>query len=200
MVMKHKNWGGVLMMGGRGQRMGGRDKSALTLKDATFRDIALKRLENSFDHVAISVGQSEIDAPNSEQLTDITIDGISIGPAGGLLAAFAWAKNLGLSGIVTLPVDTPILPTAICELLCASGKACYGQHSEQAHWLHAAWPLSDFEIIKHQVLTQQIHSVRGLHLAINSHPVVMNDRTNGSFMNINTVDDYEALKAVQTHD
>ncbi|MEP6343618.1 MAG: NTP transferase domain-containing protein [Maricaulaceae bacterium] len=198
--MMHKNWGGVLMMGGRGQRMGGRDKSALTLKDSTFRDIALNRLENSFDHVAISVGQSEIDAPNSEQFTDITIDGKSIGPAGGLLAAFAWAENLGLSGIVTLPVDTPILPTTICDMLCVSGKACYGQHSEQAHWLHAAWPLPDFENIKHHILTHKIHSVRGLHSAINSHPVLINDKTSGSFMNINTVDDYKSLKTVPTRD
>lgn len=39
------------------------------------------------------------------------------GPAGGILTALAWARDLGLSGVVVLACDLPLVPGPLIDLL-----------------------------------------------------------------------------------
>ena len=139
-VSKIKNWSAVLVMGGKGQRMGGVDKGELVLHDQSFQDIALNFLAQHFDQIAISVGQEKRPDSAYPQLLDKQINGQSIGPIGGVLAGLDWANNLGLEGVVTVAVDTPILPDDLGLRLCESGGSAYASNQGQGHWLHAAWP------------------------------------------------------------
>ena len=101
---------------------------------------------------------------------------------------------MGLDGIVTLPVDTPILPDDICVTLCASGQPSYAQQETQNHWLHATWPRSVFSDLKKEILENKIYSLRGLHRAIGSTSVLFEKTKKGDFENINTPQDLEALE------
>lgn len=180
-------------MGGRGQRMGGVDKSTLKFNGQSFRDVAMSSLTHTFHNVAISTGPQNNPDIQCTQFTDLEVHGEFIGPSGGLLAALKWAESLGLEGIVTLPVDTPILPDNLCETLCASGQACYAQQNEQPHWLHAAWPLSKLSVLRRSVLEKQIYSLRGLHAAIGSTPVIFETLRDEDFVNINRIQALENL-------
>lgn len=192
----HDNWGGVLIMGGQGQRMGGVDKSSLKYKGQSFRDVVLSHLSHNFHNVAVSTGPQSNPNINYTQFKDIDVNGDFIGPAGGLLAALDWAKHMGLEGIVTLPVDTPILPENICERLCASGQPCFAQHANESHWLHAAWPVSEISALSTHILEKQTYSLRGLHRAIRSIPVIFETPRKEDFKNINTLQDLESLEAL----
>ena len=79
-VSKIENWGAVLVMGGKGQRMGGVDKGQLVLHDQSFQDIALNFLAQRFDQIAISVGQEKRPDSTYPQLLDKQIHGQLVGP------------------------------------------------------------------------------------------------------------------------
>jgi len=192
-ISKIANWGAVLLMGGKGQRMGGRDKSRLVLNGQSFQEIALAFVTDHFDHIAISVGPKEIPERGFPQLIDRQMEGQSIGPAGGLLAALDWARGLGLEGFLTLPVDTPILPDDIAARLCDSGSSAYASHQNQNHWLHAAWRVSDYEKIETAVIRDDVYSLYRLHKIIGSEPIEFADGTPGNFQNINSPEDYQAI-------
>ena len=190
----HKNWGGILMMGGRAQRMGRLDKGTLQLRGRSFKKITISRLETTCHKVAVSTGSKPNTDINGVQFTDVTIQGDLIGPVGGLLSALEWADSLGLRGILTLPVDTPILPDNLCEALLASGGPSYASHGSQSHWLHAVWPLSFAADIRRHVFENQVFSLHRLHRIIGSTPVKFPIGNDGAFKNINTANDLEALQ------
>lgn len=187
------NWGAVLLMGGKGQRMGGRDKSQLVLDGQSFQEIALSYVTDHFDNIAISVGPTEIPECGFAQLIDRQVKGQSIGPAGGLLAGLEWAKNLGLEGFLTLPVDTPILPNDIAPRLCEVGISAFASHQNQNHWLHAAWRVADYNTIEAAVIQDAVYSLYRLHKIIGSEAVAFADGTPGNFQNINSPEDYQAI-------
>lgn len=184
-------------MGGRARRMGNVDKGTLVWNGRTFCNIALARLEKSFELVALSTGPSKRPQSPTAQFTDIEIKGGFVGPVGGLLAALDWADREGLSGIVTLPIDTPILPSDICERLCESGETSYAHYDGQPHWLHAAWPLSARTDIKRNILDAEIYSLHGLHKAVRSRAIEFEFEAVGAFKNINTKADLEQLSRVK---
>lgn len=173
--------------------MGGIDKSSLNYNGQSFLDIAMLRLRLSFQNIAVSTGPESNPHIPYAQVKDIEVNGKPIGPAGGLLAALDWAVHGGLEGIVTLPVDTPILPKNICERLCASRQPCFAQHANQSHWLHAAWPVSMLSVLRTHILGKQTYSLRGLHRAIGSMPVIFETARKEDFKNINTPQDLGSL-------
>ena len=196
MIDKIENWGAVLVMGGKGQRMGGVDKGQLVLHDQSFQDIALNFLAQRFDQIAISVGQEKRPDSAYPQLLDKQINDQSIGPIGGVLAGLDWANNLGLEGVVTIAVDTPILPDDLGLRLCESGGSAYASNQGQGHWLHAAWPVSIYKTLQAVVFKDGIYSLYRLHERLESKAVIFQDQKPGCFQNVNTQKDFEAVRAV----
>ena len=196
MIDKIENWGAVLVMGGKGQRMGGVDKGQLLIGDQSFQDIALNFLAQRFDQIAISVGQEKRPDSAYSQLLDKQINGQSVGPIGGVLAGLDWANNLGLEGVVTIAIDTPILPDDLAQRLCESGSSAYASDQGQGHWLHAAWPVSIYKTLQAVVFKDGIYSLYRLHERLESKAVIFQNQKPGCFQNVNTQKDFEAVKAV----
>ena len=196
MIDKIENWGAVLVMGGKGQRMGGVDKGQLLIGDQSFQDIALNFLAQRFDQIAISVGQEKRPDSAYSQLLDKQINGQSVGPIGGVLAGLDWANNLGLEGVVTIAVDTPILPDDLGLRLCESGGSAYASNQGQGHWLHAAWLVSIYKTLQAVVFKDGIYSLYRLHERLESKAVIFQNQKPGCFQNVNTQKDFEAVKAV----
>ena len=198
-----KIWGGVILEGGKARRLGGRNKGQIKLGTQTLQEIALSRLVPNLPVIALSVGTiicAEIAAESSySQLADKTIDGLPIGPAGGLLAALDWAASLNLAGVVTLPVDTPILPENLyADLITKEGPA-YATHGGDNHWLHAAWPISVKSKIEAAVLQNQIYALHRLHKLIKSQPVDFPQAAEAAFFNINSPEDLHIANAHLGH-
>lgn len=174
--------------------MGGTDKAALRLGKLSLLDIALSNLALSMESIALCSGCIDVAAFNLPQLTDHKVDGSLIGPAGALLAALEWAESERLAGIITLPVDTPILPEKFCEHLVAAGGSAYAWHNARDHWMHAAWSVKDAPSIKASILKDKNYALHRIHAAIQSQPVKFGQVKKGAFHNINTPDDLAAAR------
>lgn len=102
----------VILSGGRGQRMDGEDKGWLELKDETFIEHALKRLQQQTDNIMISANRS---LPRYQQLgikviTDQHAD--FPGPLAGIYAALTVMET---DWLLTIPCDTPLFPENLLE-------------------------------------------------------------------------------------
>ncbi|HEY4343319.1 MAG TPA: molybdenum cofactor guanylyltransferase MobA [Parvibaculum sp.] len=107
----------VILAGGRSRRMGVADKCLLPLGGRTILDHVLDAVRPHASAILI----------NSNSDTDLfsrfgcpvradTIPGHP-GPLAGLLTGMRWAQALGASHLVTVPGDTPFLPSDLIEKL-----------------------------------------------------------------------------------
>lgn len=169
--------------------MGGIDKAALRLGERNLLEIAVSNLAHSLDIIALCIGRVHVANSILPQINDYEVDGATIGPAGALLAALDWAESESLAGIITLPVDTPIMPEDCCEQLVATGGSTYSRHKQRDHWLHAAWPIETVPMVRSTVLKDKTYALHRIHNAIGSQSVEFGEAASGAFHNINTPDD-----------
>ncbi len=130
---------GVILAGGRGRRMGGREKFALTLAGERLVDIAARRLA---PQVGTIVAASNRDVGGGLAWCADIFAG-SMGPLAGLHAACVWAiKNLPEArAIASVPVDCPFFPLDLVSRLDAAGPPCFASDSERGHPIFGLWPL-----------------------------------------------------------
>lgn len=105
---------GVVMLGGASSRMGS-DKSELSVGGQTLTQIAFDTLEKAgLKNVLISSGDK------SHGIQD-QVSGK--GPLGGMHAVMKQASSTAASGFIFLPVDMPLVTTALIKVLADSGFA-----------------------------------------------------------------------------
>ena len=134
---------GVILAGGAGRRMGGRDKALLMLGGQTLLGHAQSRLAPQVERIALSAnGDPARFAPDSVVLPD---DG-SHGPLSGILAALDWAAPLGATSVVSIAVDTPFFPPDLVPHLCLAAERSSGGVAVAAsdgidHPTFSIWPV-----------------------------------------------------------
>ncbi len=102
--------GGFVLAGGASSRMG-QDKSALKLHGQSLLDIAVQKVRNVCEDVAVLCGP---DPARAQGLAEAVMDlHAECGPVGGIEAALVHTK---FDWSLFLPVDTPLVPE---ELLSA---------------------------------------------------------------------------------
>ena len=110
---------GVILAGGRGTRMGGRDKAMVSLGGETLLQRAVDRLAPQVSALAVNT--------NSGLATDLTQLADSVtghaGPLAGILAALDWAAAMGARHVVTVPVDVPFFPCDLVPRLLLAGES-----------------------------------------------------------------------------
>jgi molybdopterin-guanine dinucleotide biosynthesis protein A len=114
---------GIVLAGGRGRRLGGRDKAFVTLAGHPLIARAIARLRPQVAAVAINAnGDPSRFAPFSlPVLADPMPD--FAGPLAGVLAGLEWARGLGAERLATVAVDTPFFPSDLVARLAAAGDA-----------------------------------------------------------------------------
>ncbi|MCZ8234133.1 MAG: molybdenum cofactor guanylyltransferase MobA [Inhella sp.] len=135
---------GVVLAGGRGQRMGGADKGLLPWGDAAMVDAVLARLGPQVDALAIVANRNpEAYAQRGHPVWSDDQPQAFEGPLAGWRAALAWAQAWGAEWVQFSACDTPHLPTDLCLRLrhaLGTAPAAYPQHNlgpEPAHALVA---------------------------------------------------------------
>jgi molybdenum cofactor guanylyltransferase len=115
---------GVILAGGQGRRMGGRDKGLLRLGGETLTARAIRRLRHQVDGLAINAnGDAARFAGHALPVLADSIGGFA-GPLAGVLAGLDWAAGTGATHIVTVAVDTPFFPSdLVARLRDAATKA-----------------------------------------------------------------------------
>lgn len=101
---------GVILAGGLSRRMGGGDKSLLTLGDKPLLTHVIERLSPQVGAMALNAnGNTARFADFDLPVIRDSIDGFA-GPLAGVLAGMDWASEQGVDYIVTAAADTPFFP------------------------------------------------------------------------------------------
>lgn len=192
---------GVILAGGRSQRMGGGDKTLRDLGGRTMLAHIAARLAPQVGRVIVNANG---DAARFETLgLPVIADAAQdfAGPLAGILAGMRWAiANVGqISRIVSVPGDAPFVPRDLVTRLVAASDSAGGaiavaQSAGVLHHVTALWPVTLAGALA-SALEEGERPVgnwaarQGI-IAVPFDPVRVGEHTVDPFFNINTPDDY----------
>ncbi|AJE45448.1 molybdenum cofactor guanylyltransferase MobA [Celeribacter indicus] len=187
---------GVVLAGGQGRRLGGIDKSLVTLGGVPLVARVLARLAPQCARLAISANgdPARYAAFGCPVLPDA--DGELQGPLAGVLAGLDWARREGFAALVTAATDTPFLPEDLVARLCAgasrSGLAVAAEEEAGGvlrwHPTFALWPVALRGDLR-AALRQDERRMRRFAEGQGAVPVVFASGPVPPFFNINTPED-----------
>ncbi|MDE2579480.1 MAG: molybdenum cofactor guanylyltransferase MobA [Hyphomicrobiales bacterium] len=135
---------GVILGGGRGQRMGG-DKNLALLAGRPLVAHAIERLRPQCARLVLNINADA--AAFARFALPIAPDAAPgfPGPLAGILAGMEWAARADLPDIVTLPTDTPFAPRDLVARLYAARAQTGAQiavagSGGRMHPVAALWP------------------------------------------------------------
>lgn len=139
---------GVILAGGRGERLGQREKSDLIFAGQPLLPALHKRVADQAGHwVLASDGFRPAACPGSLAILDDPFED-KRGPLAGVLAAYHWALQHGKSPdfLLSVPVDTPFFPKDFCSraraLIANSTTIIIGQYGRDKYPTAALWPMA----------------------------------------------------------
>lgn len=115
---------GVILAGGLATRMGGGDKTLLSMGGESLLSRIIDRLEPQVAGLALNAnGDASRFADTGLPVLPDSIEGFA-GPLAGVLAGLDWAATQGADSIVTVAGDTPFFPCDLVPrlLLAAEGR------------------------------------------------------------------------------
>jgi molybdopterin-guanine dinucleotide biosynthesis protein A len=188
---------GLILAGGRSSRMGGGDKTALSLGGPPMIQCIADRLQRQVGMVAVS---SNSEAGTLAQLgLAVLADSIPgfQGPLAGILAGLEWGLSIQAERLITVAGDTPFFPTNLVEKLTAAAPASHMVVAASQRGLHptfAVWPTSLSSDLRRYLEAGETRKVTAF-IERHPHTTTMFDNVDlpggavDPFFNINTPDD-----------
>jgi molybdopterin-guanine dinucleotide biosynthesis protein A len=198
---------GAILAGGLARRMGGGDKSLLSIGGRSALERIIDRIAPQVTRIILNANADphRFDAFHLPVVADNLPD--NPGPLAGVLAALDWAASTDpkLAWVLTLPGDAPFIPRDLVSRLHAGRQvddatlACAASRN-RAHPVIALWPIAMRHELRHAVTEQGIRKIetftqqhRRVTIAWPATPV-------DPFFNINTLDDLtEANRLIARH-
>ena len=105
----------VILAGGKGRRMGGKEKALIHLLDRPLLSYVLEKVSGKVAPIALNIN-TNFDS-FQKFVYKIIKDPIKgrLGPLAGILASLNWAKEINHDWVMTLPCDTPFLPKNLVQ-------------------------------------------------------------------------------------
>ena len=196
---------GVILAGGQASRMGGGDKSLLSLSGRRVIDHVLERLQPQVSNIVLNANGD----PNrfTEFGLPVVADSVSefLGPLAGILAGLDWAAEQGKNHILTVAADTPFFPMDLRSRLEQAGRlqakpialaTTLGSSKVYRHPTFGLWPVSLRDDLRQALAT----GVRKVVLWADQYGVAEalfpNDKYD-PFFNINTPEDLVKAEAMK---
>ena len=195
---------GVVLAGGRSQRMGGRDKTLLALAGKPMIAHAVERLAPQVAAVAINAnGDPSGFAGFGKPVFGDVVDDF-LGPLAGILSALRWAESAaaGYGHVVTVAADTPFFPDDLVRRFVGDAKTAgtvvMARSQGNPHPVFALWPVSLAGDLADWLERGETLKVRAW---AERHRLVYSDfppRPDGvdPFFNVNTPDDLATAEAI----
>jgi len=189
---------GLILAGGEGRRMAGRDKGLISLADKPLVEYAIECLQPLVDDLSISCNR------NRELYQGYRLDCISDkeqsfqGPMAGLAAGLQHARH---EWLLVMPCDTPLMTTEVMSQLLACIKAS-GPHQEMqaiifSHQglqpLHGLYHRSMLPIFE-QCLAENKNALQRL---LRSMPTVSMHQADDCGVSFNNANDPEELATIE---
>jgi molybdopterin-guanine dinucleotide biosynthesis protein A len=184
----------LILAGGRGTRLGGIDKAFLPLRGKPLLAHLLTRLTPQTRHLAISAnGDLARFAPYALPVLPDAPDHTGTGPLAGVAAGLAWARSIGAASLLTIPVDTPVLPPDR-RTRRTPAPAVAVWHGRQHH-LVAHWPTAFLPTLAKTLSDPGAHKVRDALARATATPIHF-AATQDPFHNINTPEDLTTAERI----
>jgi molybdopterin-guanine dinucleotide biosynthesis protein A len=185
---------GVILAGGRGQRMGGVDKGLRELRGKPMVAWVLERFAPQVDEVLINANQNlDVYARFGHRVVPDEIGGYA-GPLAGLHRGLSEASN---ALVATAPCDTPFLPS---DLVARLHAALFAHDAQLAVARTGDQPHPVFCVCRRDVLphlTAFLHSggrkIDAWYATLKVIEVAFDDQPEG-FANINTADELKRFE------
>ncbi|MEZ5884375.1 MAG: molybdenum cofactor guanylyltransferase MobA [Paracoccaceae bacterium] len=192
---------GLILAGGQGRRMGGRDKAFLMLGGRPLVGHVLARFAPQVEGVAISAnGDASRFAPFAVPVLPDACGQMGEGPLAGVLAGLDWARAQGADMLATIPVDLPFLPRDLVARLCAAAAvqvppgAAVALCGGRRHPTSALWPVA----MRDGLASLFAAGERRMQVALSTAAEVRFDVADGGadpFENLNTPEDLVRAEA-----
>ncbi len=114
------------------------------------------------------------------------------GPLAGLAAGLAWAAGIGAGSLLTVPVDTPLIPRQLLTALTPPPAAA--SYQGRRHHLVALWPVSILPALISYLQQSQTYKVHDFAAGCGIRDVKFAGAAD-PFLNINTPADLAAAAA-----
>jgi molybdenum cofactor guanylyltransferase len=193
---------GVLLAGGRSQRMGGGDKCLQKLGESTLLARAQERASAQVGDLILSANgdHSRFREAGLPVVADLAPD--HAGPLAGLLSAMEWtaAMRPAASHVATFTTDTPFFPRNLVSRLCegALQRDCaIAVSGGRSHPAFGLWPVALRETLR-AFLDGGERRVIQWATAQKARPVSFDTGPEDFFFNINTPDDLAVARAMAT--
>ncbi len=129
----------VILAGGEARRLGGIDKTLIPIGGKPILSLILERLQPQVDRIAIGANG------DPARFTGFGLPVLAdqrrgIGPLGGLLRALDWAAEQGAEDLLTVPGDTPFIPSDLLRRLLPAPAVAAS--AGRRHHLVALWPVA----------------------------------------------------------
>jgi molybdenum cofactor guanylyltransferase len=183
---------GAIIAGGKSARMGGREKSFISLDGATLLERTLSRLRFQVDDVIINAnGDAARFASTGLTVVEDVLTDIGT-PLAGLHAALYYGANQGFEAVVTIPSDAPFLPLDLAERLVEGGQvtgAAIARSGGQDHYLTGIWTTAMAKPMGHLIASEGLVRVQDFVGKAKAEKVVWAAIPHDPFFNINTPED-----------
>ncbi len=105
----------VILAGGKGRRMGGKEKALIRLLDRPLLSYVLEKVSGKVAPIALNINTNFDNFQKfGYKIIKDPIKGY-LGPLAGILASLNWAKEINQDWVLTLPCDTPFLPNNLVQ-------------------------------------------------------------------------------------
>ena len=184
----------VILAGGNANRLGGADKPLLEVGGAPILAGVIAALGADVSAIAISANgdPTRFAAFGLPVLPDGPFTGH--GPLAGLLAGLEWAALIGARTLLTVPGDTPFIPTGLASAL-APPPACAASNG-RVHHLVALWPVECRDELRRMLSSPGSRAVVRFTEHIGTQALDFPVRGRDPFLNINTPEDLETARAL----
>ena len=199
---------GLVLAGGRSSRLGGGDKTLMTLGGRTILSHVLDRLRSQVDVLAISANGDPARFADYN-LPILPDDGPAgqAGPLAGLLAGLEWvASQTSAARLLTVSGDSPFLPLDLADRLAKAVEdrpdtIAVGSSGGRVHPVFAAWPRSVIQELQRHLESSNNYRVTDFldrfdHIAVAFEPEEIGGRFVDPFFNINAPSDLSEAEAL----
>ena len=141
---------GVILAGGNARRLGGKGKAFINIMGIPLINLVLQKFESQVGKLAINTRDKKKFYNYSYPIIEDTIiEHGGSGPLAGISSAIKWARKSTkpMSHVVTVPVDTPLLPLDLVkrmslELEMKSSDIIFASSNNNVYPVVSMWSLS----------------------------------------------------------
>lgn len=187
---------GVILAGGLSRRMGGREKSLMTLSGRPPIVWVADALRPQLQHLAINANgdPARFDFLELPVIAD-EIDGF-VGPLAGLHAGMKWAQTIsGMTHVITAAADTPFIPGNLCERLqdaVETNDSVVMAHSVgRVHPVFGLWPIHLMKQLEDFLVVEDKRKILEFANRFDLVTVPFDKPNSDPFFNINTKEDMQ---------